>query len=321
MMMLTKIKKATKNKILVVSAALMLIGLAAYFMKSGKEEEGGVPDVVDFNFHVRPILSDRCFKCHGPDANKREADLRLDTEEGAFAALKDDPSRHVIVPSDPLQSELYLRVISKDTGIVMPPPSSNLSLTSTEIEIIKKWIAQGATYKKHWSFIPPQKTKIPSASKSGIKGRLLIWAEQGIGDEIFHAGLLPMLSSKDVSIVLSADKRLHPIYRRSFPNIELLDKNILIPVTKESGWIDIDLSNYNLVFSGDIALSLEWIKVVGIHQDRFIKMNDSKQASPNVLFKVKRKYLLRMYTKYKLRIDVDTTTILSLDVIITAKIK
>jgi len=75
----------------------------------------------------------------------------------------------------------------------------------------------------------------------------------------------------------------------NMPLNELLDKNILIPVTKESGWIDIDLSNYNLVFSGDIALSLEWIKVVGIHQDRFIKMNDSKQASPNVLFKVKRK--------------------------------
>lgn len=75
----------------------------------------------------------------------------------------------------------------------------------------------------------------------------------------------------------------------NMPLNELLDKNILIPVTKESGWIDIDLSKYNLVFSGDIALSLEWIKVVGIHQERFIKMNDSKQASPNVLFKVKRK--------------------------------
>ena len=81
-----------------------------------------------------------------------------------------------------------------------------------------------------------QKTKIPSASKSGIKGRLLIWAEQGIGDEIFHAGLLPMLSSKDVSIALSADKRLHPIYRRSFPNIELLDKNILMNSSVDTGF-------------------------------------------------------------------------------------
>ena len=151
-----------KNKLLVISAIHIGILAISFFIfnRSGDTNEI-IPAKVDFNFHVRPILSDRCFKCHGPDANKREADLRLDTEEGAFAALKDDPSRHVIVPSDPLQSELYLRVISKDTGIVMPPPSSNLSLTSTEIEIIKKWIAQGATYKKHWSFIPPQKTKIP----------------------------------------------------------------------------------------------------------------------------------------------------------------
>jgi tetratricopeptide (TPR) repeat protein len=80
----------------------------------------------------------------------------------------------------------------------------------------------------------PQNTKIPSASKSGIKGRLLIWAEQGIGDEIFYAGLLPMLSTKDVSIALSADKRLHPIYRRSFPKVDLLDKNILMSTSVDS---------------------------------------------------------------------------------------
>jgi hypothetical protein len=165
MMMSTQIKKATKSRILVVSAVLILIGLAAYFMTSGKEEEGGVPDVVDFNFHVRPILSDRCFKCHGPDANKRQANLRLDTEEGAYAALKEDPSKHVIVPGDPMQSALYARLITTDTAEVMPPPSSNLSLTKTEIEIIKKWIAQGAKYKKHWSFIAPVRPKVPEADE------------------------------------------------------------------------------------------------------------------------------------------------------------
>ena len=83
MMMSTQIKKAAKNRFLAVSAGLLLIGLTLYFLNSGKEEEGAVPNVVDFNFHVRPILSDRCFKCHGPDANKRQANLRLDTEEGA----------------------------------------------------------------------------------------------------------------------------------------------------------------------------------------------------------------------------------------------
>ena len=82
----------------------------------------------------------------------------------------------------------------------------------------------------------PQKTKIPLATKVGIKSRLLIWSEQGLGDEIFYAGLLPMLSSKDVSITLSADKRLHPIYRRSFPKIELLDKNILMNSSVDTGF-------------------------------------------------------------------------------------
>ena len=150
------------KKVLAGAGVILFTGLIAYFSSSGKQaEEGGVPDVVDFNFHVRPILSDRCFKCHGPDANKREASLRLDTEEGAYAALKEDPSQHVVVPGDPFNSALYQRLISTDTAEVMPPPSSKLSLSKTEIEIIKKWIKQGAQYKKHWSFITPTRPEVP----------------------------------------------------------------------------------------------------------------------------------------------------------------
>ena len=146
---------------------ILLISLiiAGWLLQNRNTASNEIPDVVDFNFHVRPILSDRCFKCHGPDANKREANLRLDTEEGAFAALQDDPSHHVIVPGDPLSSALYLRISSKDTAEVMPPPSSNLMLTKNEILIIKKWIAQGAKYKKHWSFIPPVKSAIPEVDE------------------------------------------------------------------------------------------------------------------------------------------------------------
>ena len=151
-----------KSKLLLVSFGIIcLLALSLYFFNSNTDSAKEIPDTVDFNFHVRPILSDRCFKCHGPDANKRQADLRLDTEEGAFAALKEEPSKHVIVPGDPMQSVMYARLISKDTGEVMPPPTSNLVLTKTEIEIIKKWISQGAIYKKHWSFIAPQKSKVP----------------------------------------------------------------------------------------------------------------------------------------------------------------
>jgi hypothetical protein len=121
-------------------------------------------DSVDFNLHIRPILSDRCFKCHGPDANQRKANLRLDTREGALAALKDNPKAHVILPGDADQSEVFLRISSSDTSLVMPPPNSNLSLTKNEIDLIEKWIEQGATYKAHWAFIPPVQTNLPKVN-------------------------------------------------------------------------------------------------------------------------------------------------------------
>jgi hypothetical protein len=119
-------------------------------------------DSVDYNIHIRPILSDRCFKCHGPDANQRKANLRLDIPEGAYAALKDNPQAHAILPHDPDRSEVYLRISTKDTSLVMPPPGSNLSLTEDEIALLKKWIKQGAHYKPHWAFIPPIKPTPPA---------------------------------------------------------------------------------------------------------------------------------------------------------------
>jgi len=111
---------------LIILAGLSAAIIAGVFgikgFSSASDNAGGVlPDVVDYNFHIRPILSDRCFKCHGPDANKRQAGLRLDTEEGAYAALKDNPGMHAIVPGDPLQSELYKRIITTDTAEMMPP--------------------------------------------------------------------------------------------------------------------------------------------------------------------------------------------------------
>ena len=159
----------TKKVYLTVILSASTIMVAAFFIFSRDGKENEIPDLVDFNFHVRPILSDRCFKCHGPDANKREANLRLDTEEGAFAALKDDPSHHVIVPGDPMASALFTRISSSDTSEMMPPPSSNLTLSKREISIIKKWIQQGAVYKKHWAFIPPVKAKVPAAKAKLIQ--------------------------------------------------------------------------------------------------------------------------------------------------------
>ncbi len=125
-----------------------------------------IPEVVDYNFDVRPILSDKCFNCHGPDANKRFADLRLDTEEGAYSALKESPEKHAIVSGKPKQSEVYLRITTEDTTKVMPPPESNLKLSDYEINVIKKWIKQGAQYQQHWAFMPIAKPTLPEVGKA-----------------------------------------------------------------------------------------------------------------------------------------------------------
>lgn len=120
-------------------------------------------DQLSYNFHIRPILSDNCFACHGPDANKRESGLRLDTEEGAYAALKENPSAHAIVPGNANASEIVNRLYSSDENELMPPPESNLKLSEEEKETIRKWIGQGAKYEPHWAFVPPVKSPLPQA--------------------------------------------------------------------------------------------------------------------------------------------------------------
>ena len=143
-------------------AGLAAVIISCHSPNSKSVASEDIPDVVSYNFNIRPILSDKCFKCHGPDANKRKADLRLDLPEGAFAALKDEPSAHAIVPGDPEASELYRRITSPDSDQLMPTPTSHLKrLSPYEVALIKKWIKQGAKYEKHWAFIPPKLPAIP----------------------------------------------------------------------------------------------------------------------------------------------------------------
>lgn len=125
-----------------------------------------VPDIISYNYDVRPILSDKCFKCHGPDAGKREAGLRLDLAEEAMKPLQEHPEKRAIVPGKPDASELYHRITTNDTSLLMPQISSHLPRLSTgEVAIIKKWIEQGARYEKHWAFLPPQKPTLPAVGK------------------------------------------------------------------------------------------------------------------------------------------------------------
>lgn len=120
---------------------------------------------VGYNTDVRPILSDKCFLCHGPDKTNNKAGLRLDDEASAYAALKDTPGKHAIVPGSLENSEVWLRINSNDPDEVMPTPESNLVLTDSEKEIIASWIKQGAEYEPHWAFVPlPNKIPVPTAN-------------------------------------------------------------------------------------------------------------------------------------------------------------
>ena len=114
---------------------------------------------ISYNRDVRPILSDKCFACHGFDPKTRKANLRLDTIEGATAEIK---GVRAVVPGDLKKSEAWLRIISEEKGEVMPPPKSNKTLTKIEKEILRKWIEQGAKYEQHWSFVPLKTTKAPT---------------------------------------------------------------------------------------------------------------------------------------------------------------
>ena len=116
---------------------------------------------IDFNRDIRPILSNHCLKCHGPDDKQRAAGLRLDTFEGATKLLAS--GKRAITPGKPLTSELTKRVHA--TGpLLMPPVTTNKPLSTQQIKLLERWIATGAQYKQHWAFIPPQATKLPTTA-------------------------------------------------------------------------------------------------------------------------------------------------------------
>jgi hypothetical protein len=116
---------------------------------------------VDFARDVRPLLSDRCFACHGPDAGRREADLRLDLREDT---LRDRGGYAVVVPGDPGASELIRRIELHDRRGQMPPPAAKLELSEAEVELLRRWIAEGAVSEEHWSFTPPTRRDAPAVA-------------------------------------------------------------------------------------------------------------------------------------------------------------
>lgn len=121
-----------------------------------------LPDKMDYNLHVKPILSDKCFSCHGPDMAKQKAGLRLDMPLSAFGDLPESPGKVAIDPGHLNGSELFHRIVSNDPEYKMPSKKSKFSLSATEKAILIKWIREGAEYKTHWAFVKPEKSDVPS---------------------------------------------------------------------------------------------------------------------------------------------------------------
>ena len=116
---------------------------------------------VDFNFDVKPILSDKCYTCHGPDDKARKANLRLDIESGFYKSLEDNPNHYVINKNSPEKSEILNRINSENASYVMPPPESNLKLSVREKEVLKKWVDQGGNWEPHWAYTKPKLPNVP----------------------------------------------------------------------------------------------------------------------------------------------------------------
>ena len=126
-------------------------------------------DEISFDRDVRPILSNHCWKCHGPDAQERKAGLRLDQRESAIKPAESGKS--AIVPKKPNDSELLRRVLSSDSNELMPPASENKPLSAAQKDILKRWVEQGATFEQHWSFRSVQRPAVPAVEhqKSKLK--------------------------------------------------------------------------------------------------------------------------------------------------------
>ena len=156
-----------KPLLLLLLAGCLLMSCSPDLPKDVAAAYKELPDKIDYNRLVKPVLSDKCFSCHGPDKAKQKAGLRLDIASFAYAALPESPGKVAIDPGSLQGSELFHRIVSLDPEYKMPSQKSHLSLSANEKAILIKWIEQGAQYKPHWAFVAPEKTAVPTASGNG----------------------------------------------------------------------------------------------------------------------------------------------------------
>ncbi len=181
----------------------LLIGMVLFYACGGPDlpesvyvEYEKLPKKIDFNQHVKPILSDKCFLCHGPDKGNIKGGLQLHTSDLAYAELSESPGKFAIKPKNLNKSEFYHRIMTDDPKLVMPEPSSHLSLTDYEKAVFVKWIEDGAEYKDHWAFIKPENYEIPKVKN-----------EKQVANPIDNF-VLEQLEQMDLKLSQKADKEL-----------------------------------------------------------------------------------------------------------------
>ena len=155
-----------------------------------------LPEIVEFNRDIRPILSDNCFFCHGPDKNKRQADLRLDTEAGLLGAAG---GAGAVVPGKPDESPLLQRILTADPETHMPPPSTGKSLTADQIQLLRRWIEQGGRYEGHWAFLPlnPGTPAGTDHSPAAVAAKI----DQYVDSSLLAAGLQAVESADRITLI------------------------------------------------------------------------------------------------------------------------
>ena len=173
-----------------ISVWFSLLWISIHISAESTAGFGDDTSSIDFNRDIRPILSDNCFFCHGPDPGHREADLRLDIE----AEAKDE----AIVAGEPLDSELFLRISSQDEGEQMPPVESGKKLSGDEINRLKLWIEQGAQYAPHWAYVPPRRYAVPKVSDAEWPAH---WIDRFVLARLEAEGLAPSPDADRVTLI------------------------------------------------------------------------------------------------------------------------
>ncbi|MEI6714996.1 MAG: PSD1 and planctomycete cytochrome C domain-containing protein [Verrucomicrobiota bacterium] len=208
---------------------------------------------VEFGREILPILSDRCFHCHGQDEKSRKADLRLDSLE---EAMRDLGGYKAIEPGNPEKSALIQRMVSKDPDEVMPPPKAHKEMKASEVELFRKWISQGAKYDRHWSFVAVKRPEVPV-----LEGDLGKWVRNPVdafvAKRLEREGLKP---SPEASVSTLARRVALDLtgLPPSLERVAALEKEMTDPKKREAAWLEYGREQFRSPHYGE-RMGMFWL--------------------------------------------------------------